>query len=191
MNKNSMSLVSLLKESPDYMTRISEIAEEVKKDKTKILKMADTYNDKYKKEISEGTIQRQILITEGAKSGKTPEESVRISGRFIPSIHTPILNWLYFFMREDTATSADLLTDEQRERYKHLLHENQDIKEMDKVPEAFVFLSGKITNEQFQKLKKLKKLAVSNTNEHESNSAYRKCLELCEFFEVDFNKIQV
>ena len=62
---------------------------------------------------------------------------------------------------------------------------------MDKVPEAFVFLSGKVTHEQFLKLKKLKRLAVKNDDEHESFQAYKKCRELCDFFEIEYEKIPI
>jgi len=51
-------------------------------------------------------------------------------------------------------------------------------------------MSGKVTQEQFQKLKKLKRLSRS-PNEHEAFSAYTKCMQLCEAFEVDFDKIPV
>ncbi len=184
---NDMSLVALIKEEPTYLDRIHEIANEVKKDKDKILVMSEKYNQKYEKTISEGTIKRQILLTEGINDGRTEEEVEKTMG-FIPSIYTPILNWLYFFMMEEEIPHIELLRNEQESEYRHLLHEEQDVEGMKKVPEAFVFLSGKVTHDQFKKLKKLKALSRSG-NENEAFSAYRKCLELCEFFEVDFDKI--
>ena len=184
---NGMSLMSLIKEKPEYLDRIHEIANEVKKDKAKILIMTNEYNQKYEDVISEGTIRRQILLTEGINNGQTLEEA-EISMGFIPSIYTPILNWLYFFMQEEEIPHRENLRMEQEKEYKHLLHENQDVEGMKKVPEAFVFLSGKVTHDQFKKLKKLKALSRS-PNEHEAFAAYRKCIELCEFFEVDFDKI--
>jgi len=190
--KNSnveMSLVALLKENPDYMERIDAIAKEVKKDKSKIESIANKYNAKYKQQISEGTIKRQILITEGKKRGKTPDEIERTMG-FIPSIYTPILNWLYFFMQEEEIPEKEFIREEQEKKYRNLLHEEQNVENMEKVPEAFVFLSGKITYEQFQKLKKLKRLS-QGTDEHEAFQAYRKCLQLCEAFEVDFDRIPI
>ena len=190
MKSNSnMSLVSLLKDNPDFMERINEVAKEVKKDKVKIMAVADKYNHKYEKQISDGTRRRQILITEGTNRGQSVEEVERTLG-FIPSIYTPILNWLYFFMMEENDPRKEEIRYEQEEKYRHLLHEDQNVQNMEKVPEAFVFLSGKVTYEQFQKLKKLKALSRSS-NKHEAFSAYSKCLELCEAFEVEFDKIPI
>ena len=185
--KNDMSLVTLLKETPEYLDRINEIANEVKKDKTKILSMAEKYNNKYERQISEGTKKRQLLLTERIERGQTKQEAERNMG-FIPSIYTPILNWLYFFMVEEKIPEKELLREDQEEKYRHLLHDNQNVEGMAKVPEAFVFLSGKVTHDQFKKLKKLKALSRS-PNENEAFAAYRKCIQLCEAFEVDFDKI--
>lgn len=184
---NEMSLVSLIKDNTDYLDRIHDIANEVKKDKTKILSMAEKYNTKYKTQISEGTKKRQLLLTERIDGGQTKEEAERNMG-FIPSIYTPILNWLYFFMAEENIPERELLRESQEKEYRHLLHESQNVDGMEKVPEAFVFLSGKVTHDQFKRLKKLKRLSHS-PNENEAFAAYRKCLQLCEAFEVNFDKI--
>jgi hypothetical protein len=190
MKSNSgMSLVALLKDNPNLMDRISEVAQEVKKDKVKIMAVADKYNQKYEKQISDGTLKRQIMITEGTKRGQTVEEVERNMG-FIPSIYTPILNWLYFFMMEEEDPRKEQLRTEQEAQYRTLLHEDQNVQNMEKVPEAFVFLSGKVTYDQFQKLKKLKALSRSS-NKHEAFSAYTKCMQLCEAFEVEFDKIPI
>ena len=142
MKKEDMSLVTMLRENPDYINRIQEVAEEVKKDKTKILNMADKYNTKYKSEIDADTIKRQIMITEGVKSGKTEREAESTIG-FVPSVYTPIMNWLYFFMRENDDPKRDTLQNGEEERYKTLIFEQQDVKGMDKVPENFVMMWSK------------------------------------------------
>lgn len=185
----NMSLVSLIQDDEDFFNRIQNLSKEVKKDKTKIMTMAEKYNQKYENEINEGTKKRNALLTEGLKSGKTYEEAERSLG-FIPSIYTPILNWLYYFMKEENNPDRELLRAEQEEKYRHLLHEQQTVEGMEKVPDVFVAMSGKVTQEQFQKLKKLKRLSRS-PNEHEAFQAYTKCLQLCEAFEVDFDKIPV
>lgn len=188
---NDMSLVSLIKDNPDYIDRIQELAVEVKKDKSKILSMASKYNNKYEKQISEGTKKRQLLLAERVNHGQSPEEAERSLG-FIPSIYTPILNWLYFFMMEEQIPEKELLRSEQEEQYRHLLHENVNVKGMDNVPDVFVVLSGKnISYENFKTLKKLKQLATKNDSINESIQAYKKCLQLCEKFDIDFNKIPV
>lgn len=187
--QKNMSLVSLIKNDEEFFERINKLAKDVKKDKVKIMTMAEKYNSKYEREIVEGTKKRNALLTEGLNSGKTYEEAERNLG-FIPSIYTPILNWLYYFMKEENIPDRELLRAEQEEKYKHLLHEQQEVQGMEKVPDVFVAMSGKVTQEQFQKLKKLKRLSRS-PNEHEAFSAYTKCLQLCEDFEVDFDRIEI
>lgn len=190
MNKNNeISLVSLLKDNPDYMDRIHEIANEVKKDKSKIASMAQKYNTRYETEINEGTRKRQIMIEQRVNSGKSLEEAERSIG-FIPSVYTPILNWLYFFMREENNPARERIRAEQENEYKHLLHEQQEVDGMEKVPDVFVVLSGKnISYNLFKTMKKLKTLATRNDNEHEAFQAYRACIKLCNEHDINFDKI--
>lgn len=186
---DSMSLVSLLKDNPDYIDRIQKVAKKVQHDKDKIHSLAERYNHKYEKEIIEGTKKRQILLTEGMNRGKSKQEAEQSIG-FIPSIYTPILNWLYFFMKEEEIPEREFLREEQETKYKHLLHEQQEIDGMEKIPEVFVILSGKnISYDNFKTLKKLKKLATKNDNENEAFQAYRACLRLCERYDIEFDKI--
>ena len=63
-----------------------------------------------------------------------------------------------------------------------LTDDTEQPEEMDK------FIYGNITHSDFKKLKKLKALSHSQ-NEKESFLAYRKCLELCDRFGLDFDKI--
>lgn len=189
-NKDDMSLVALLRDNPGITERIQKLSKEVAKDKSKIMNLADKYNQEHENEIIEGTRKLQTLITEGEKSGKTRQEVEQSSG-FIPSIYTPILNWLYSFMQTGRVPNRELLREEQNELYKLLLHEQQSVERMEKAPDTFMFLSGvKITHEQYLKLKKLKRLSKS-PNEHEAFQAYTKCIQLCEAFDVNFDHIVV
>lgn len=189
--QNDMSLMTIIKQNPLIVERVQKLSKEVRKDKSKILSMADEYNNKYKDEISEGTRKRHKLLTEGTMQGKTVAEVEKTMG-FIPSVYTPILNWLYFFMKDwHNADTSEILREEQDELYKLLLHEQQDVENMNKVPEMFVHLSGKITHDQYNKLKKLKRLATKNSDEHEAFQAYRACLKLCERYDIEFDKILI
>jgi hypothetical protein len=187
--KNDMSLVSLIRDNPDYIDRIQAIAEEVRKDKGKITAIAQKYNKRYGNEIAEGTKRKQVLLTEGMKYGKSKAEVEQSMG-FIPSIYTPILNWLYFFMREEDIPQREMLREEQESKYKHLLHEGIEVDGMNKVPEVFVILSGKnISYDKFKTLKKLKTLSKSQNNEHEAFNAYTQCLKLCNKYDIEFDSI--
>jgi hypothetical protein len=189
MSNKNISLVALIRENPIYIDRIESISKEVKKDKIRIMTMAEKYNKKYETQIAEGTIKRQILLTEGKRDGKTIADIEKEIG-FLPCIQTPILNWLYYFMKEENNPNREFLRADQEEKYKHLLHEQHNVKGMEKVPDIFVAMSGKVTQEQFQKLKKLKRLSRS-PNKHEAFEAYTKCMQLCEAFEVDFDRIEI
>lgn len=187
---DSNSLIAILKESPIFSERIKKLTGQIKNDLTKIDNLAEQYNTKYKKQIDEGTVKRQILLTEGLKKGKSTDE-VLSEMSFIPSVYTPKLNWLYFFMYEHMDESMENKRSVQDTLYIKEVHEQQDVVNMEKIPELFACMTGKVTNDQFQKLKKLKRLAVKNNNVNESREAYKKCLELCEFFDIDFNVIPV
>src|SRR6267154_5048186 len=100
--ETNYSLIAILKADPDFAGAFSKKKEAVKKDKQMLLQTAQTYTQKYEKEIEEGTKQRQILITEGEAEGLTEDEVLEQHGRFIPSIYTPILNWLFFTFREES-----------------------------------------------------------------------------------------
>ena len=184
---NSMSLIALMKEDPIFAQRVERIKTEIEKDSTKIRNVAESYNQKYNKEIKEGTTKKHMLLEDGRRQGKTIEE-VEMSSGFIPSVYTPILNWLYFFMREDRNLQEEYTRDEQDALYRTLLQEEKSIKSIEQAPDILTYIYGNITMEKFQTLKKLKRLSKS-PNEHEAFSAYRKCLELCKQYNVEFDRV--
>jgi len=85
---------------PEFGKRISKKVEEIKADKKNLSDIAQTYESKYKQEILEGTEFRNRLITEGTKQGLSEEQILGSLGRFVPCVRTPILNLLYFMLRE-------------------------------------------------------------------------------------------
>lgn len=169
--------------------RIKKRIADVKKDKRGILNAAETYNDKYHQEVEEGTKKRQLMLEDGARRGLGEEDVMR--GKFMPTKYTPILNFLYFMMRED---NIDVGFEESRQKYNkqygHLQDEyNADASDnVDSMPEMDSFIYGSMTHDMFKKIKKLKALSRS-ANENESFIAYRMCLELCERYGLEMDKI--
>lgn len=97
---SSLSLISIMREDPDFGRRISKKVQEVKQDKQNILHAADEYGKRYEEEIIEGTKQRQLLLENGARRGLSEAQVMSEYGRFVPTVYTPILNFLYFMLRE-------------------------------------------------------------------------------------------
>lgn len=102
--------MAIIRDDPDFGKRISKKVEEIKQDKKNLLEVADEYGKRNQEEILEGTRKRQLLLTEGAARGLSEEEIMREHGKFIPTVYTPILNLLYFMLRETE--------DKDREKYR-------------------------------------------------------------------------
>ena len=181
------SLATLIRDDPRLVQRIREIKKEVERDTEKIKTISDEYNRRFKKEILEGTAKRHILIEEGRRRGKSPDE-IEMSSGFIPSIYTPILNWLFFFMNEGRNVKREILREELDETYRTLIYDDDEVELEEKVPDMLTYIYGNVTLEKFQTLKKLKRLSRS-PNEHEAFAAYRKCLELCKEYKIEFDRI--
>lgn len=186
-----MSLMKILND-PSLLfdnERMKKKIGEVKKDKESIIKSSQDYNNKYQKEIEEGTKKRQLLIEDGKNRGLKPEEA--LSGQFLLSKYTPILNWLYFLMREE---NVDTGWEESRQKYNKQyghLEDDYDYNESGNMaePEAMdSFIYGSMSHDMFKKIKKLKALSRS-ANENEAFIAYRMCVELCERYGLDMDKI--
>lgn len=96
-----LSLVSIMKSDPTFSDRIKAVSKNIQKDRSSVMNMASKYSAKYKEEIARGTEQEKLLLTEGANQGLTPEQTMSRYGKFLPTIRTPILNWLYYFMEEE------------------------------------------------------------------------------------------
>lgn len=107
----SLSLISIMREDPDFGKRISKKVQEIKQDKEHLVNIADEYGQKYQQEIIEGTKKRQLLLENGASRGLSEAEVAAEYGKFIPTVYTPILNFLYFMLRETE--------DGDRAKYRH------------------------------------------------------------------------
>ena len=224
-----------MRDDPDFGKRISKKVQEIKHDKESLLHVADEYGQKYQQEIIDGTKKRQRLLENGAARGLTEAEVMGEYGRFVPTVYTPILNFLYFMMRETEDVDRDKyrqrdainealvkagqlshddrendlsseelsaliddklkelkeeqLVDERRQQIndQFLAEEKEDTKLKD-TPDMVGFLYGNITLDMFNKIKKLKALSKS-PHEGEAFAAYRKALELCKEYQLDFDRI--
>jgi hypothetical protein len=110
-----------------------------------------------------------------------------MSSGFIPSVYTPILNWLFFFIMEGRDPEKEYIREKEDEKYRTLLEEGK-IEDIEKAPDMLTYIYGNITLEKFQTLKKLKRLSRS-PNEHEAFQAYRKCIKLCKEHGIEFDRI--
>lgn len=89
-----------MREDPSFGTRLQKKTEAIKVDKQNLLSIADEYSKIHQNEIKEGTELRNRLLTEGESRGLSEKEIMSSYGKFVPTIYTPVLNFLYFMLRE-------------------------------------------------------------------------------------------
>ncbi len=184
MDNRLTTLLNNSKFSPD---RIKEQARKVKQDKAKITRLAEEHFNANKETILEGTRRRQLMLEDGKRRGLT-EDQILANNSFIPSVYTPVLNWLYEFMGRGIDIQKEDSRKQLNEQVGHMTHE--EVRVMENTPELFEFLYGNITMNVFSTLKKLKALSRS-PNEHEAFRAYSKCIKMCNEHKVDFDKIPI
>jgi len=97
---SNLSLISIMREDPDFGVRLQKKVKEIKKTKEDLLNVADEYGKQHQQEILEGTELRAKLLTEGSAKGLNEEQIISSYGRFIPTVYTPLLNLLYFLLKE-------------------------------------------------------------------------------------------
>ena len=214
----SYSIMAILRNDPDYAAALKRRGDDLVKDKQGLIKASERYTKKYEKEISEGTQNYQKLIGEGKVKGL--EGSTDVGGKFIPTKYTPILNFLFFALRdEDVAPkkSQEEIVNEFLKQFTDKGFARSELIDLylkgivDKLPDGYddeevdfddvitddftdmpeemdTFIYGNLTHNEFKKLKKLKALSQSS-NEQEAFLAYRKCLELCKKWNLEFDKI--
>lgn len=184
----------------NFGERLKEQTEKVRKDKEGLLSGAKIYNERYYKEIQEGTEKVKLLIEEGKKKGKSAEESMAI-GIYTPQFKTPILNFLYFLTHEnpdahkinynrlDEDKELDYEVVRDRENFKHG-HKFVEEKTSDKLQDMTSFLYAGSSHDIYKRIKKLKTMAIDpNGNSEEKRMAFEKALEMCEKLDLDYNRI--
>ena len=122
-----------MRDDPDFGQRISKKTAEIKIDKQNILNAADTYGKQYQQEILEGTELRAKLLTEGSAKGLNEEQIMSSYGRFVPTVYTPILNLLFFMLRE--SDTQDSLKYRRRDAINKVLIETRQLNHDDKEPD--------------------------------------------------------
>ena len=201
------SLMAILRDDPDFAGGLAAKTEAVKKDKASLKQAAETYTQKYEKEILEGTKKKQLLIEEGKAKGLSETEIFNGNSRFIPTIHSPILNFLYFLFRDEANNEREKIQKLTENYIKEFGYENvikamqsdvDDSKDVNleeilsndtRVPESSdSFIYGNMDHATFKKIKKLKALSKS-PNEKEAALAFLKCRQLCEKYGLDYDKI--
>ena len=206
------SLLKILQKDELFKDLLKKKTENVKKDKQSLLNTATLYTQKYSREIEEGTLKRQKLLTEGKEKGLTEEEVFRNNTTFYPTKYTPILNFLFFTFREEANENTVKMQLEELTQYyiekfgyegfikkleegstytREVYAEDLDdilTDDTNDIPSSDSFIYGTMDHAMFKKIKKLKALSQS-PNEKEAFLAYRKCLELCKKYDLEFDKI--
>jgi ASC-1-like (ASCH) protein len=197
MNNNFLEKI---KDDPDFAQLFAKKAVEIRQTKANLVEAARNYQDKYSEEIEQGTIKHALKLTEGRNKGLKDDEIFRDNQLFIPTKQTPILNYLYFLLREtkfedleidvlrlpaDVRKDLQLLKEEYEQKYGAAVHEK--MKEAP-LPNMVSYIYKNIGDETFATIKKLKTLSQSS-NEAEAFSAYRKCLDMCKKYNLEFDKI--
>ena len=198
MNKKINSLPATV-DVELFSKRIKRISKEISHDNIKIANLAAEYNKKYEDEIAAGTTMKQLLLAEGAEEGLTSDQ-VTVRSGFIPTVHTPVLNWLHYFMSEhkDNVLIGDAKEVKRRqlnERYAGLSYDGKTAPKIEQptrhsreTPDMYEYLYGNVTSDIFDKLKKLKAMSQSD-NENEAFQAYRAGNRLCKEHGLDFDKV--
>jgi len=119
-----------MRDDPDFGKRLTKKVEEVKKNKEDLLTAADEYASKYREEIIEGTELRAKLLTEGTSKGLSEDQIMATYGKFVPTVYTPILNMLYFLLRE--SEPRDAMKYRQRDAINEVLLKTKQLSHDDK-----------------------------------------------------------
>ena len=106
MSFNTSFSLEKLRDDPDFAKLFAKKAVEVKKNKEDLVEAAKSYQSKYKKEIDEGTKKRTLMLEEGKARGLKEDDIFKDNQIFIPTAQTPILNYLYFLLREEKDQDA-------------------------------------------------------------------------------------
>ena len=167
---SELSLMAIMRDDPEFGRRITKKVAEIKQDKQNLVNAADNYSSKYRQEILEGTQLRGRLLAEGKSKGLSEEEVMSKFGRFVPTVYTPILNLLYFLLRESEEEDRDKYRqrDKLNEQFGHLREDDFKSEVLKEPPEMVEYLYGNVTLEMFDKIKNHGTLMpyLRNTNVH-------------------------
>lgn len=196
--------LSVLQSNPDLAARLQEQIIQIKKTKGGLNEAAKNYTTKYQEEVNEGTKKMQLLLENGKRRGFTEEEILAAQSSFCPTVRTPILNMLFFLIREhpdanninfnrlaeDINQNPEILLEQHNKKYGSWQHDPSIEKTAEKAPEMDEFIYGEMSHAEYQTIKKLKRLSQSS-NPNEAFVAYRKCLEMCKKYNLEFDKVKI
>lgn len=173
MNDNLL-LLAVIQNNPDYSKHLEKRFKEVKQDKKNLLDAAKVIAQQHAEEIEEGTRKRQLLLAEGEQRGLDEEDVMRAYGRFIPTVRTPILNLLYFILKDEAPPAFaelrkeffekfgheydGLSKEELEEKYGREEHIEPVDENVEDPPEMMEYIYGNVSLKKFQIIKKLKAL---------------------------------
>ncbi len=207
-----MSLMAIMRDDPDMARRLEQGRKEVEQTKNKLSENASQYAQIYAEEIAEGTEKRKLLLTNGARQGKDEAAVLQEYGKFIPSDKTPIMNFLFFLMRdgnhadwlgihkkmnvkfghaekETVKQVAQAVTEDELDQiFGLLVHDDEKYANVQEPKNLDSFIYGEMSHPMYQKIKKLKTLSKSE-NSNEAFIAYSLCLKLCKRYGLDFDKV--
>lgn len=115
------SLIELMKNDFDFDS-LKEAKKQTKKSKENLSSAATEYNKKHEREIEEGTRKKQLMLEAAGLEDASPveqEQFFKNNDEFMPTVQTPILNFLYFLTKEykEVETTFDKLREEYESRY--------------------------------------------------------------------------
>ena len=200
--------MAIMRDDPDLSKRLEQGTKEVRQSKKQLMSAAATCNEQYEAEIAEGTRKRQLLLECGRREGKTESEVLASYGQFLPTRQTPILNFLFFLMRDgekpdwlgihkqlnedykqvNTVVANAMSEDELDQVYGVLVHEDERYANVKEPNDMDTYIYGSCTHAMFVRIKKLKALSTS-ANQNEAFLAYRLCHKLCKKYGLEFDKI--
>jgi len=170
--------------------RLKYISEQLAVSSKKVTEMAKQYNQKYADQITDS----ERLLENGRSLGKSDDQIFREIGKFMPSIRTPVLNWLYF-MLDENQTPAMKAHEEKRkkldEQHEEKWHEDFEYTNVTEPQDMVMFILGNSTLDTFNKIKKLKTLATNNVNPNEAASAKFAAEKLCEKYDLIYEQIPI
>jgi hypothetical protein len=201
---DKLDILAIMREDFNYSDLLKVKIEKVKVDKRNLLAAADEIAKEHEEEIEEGTRQKARMLSEGQERGLKEEQVMSEYGRFVPTRQTPILNLLYYTLKEDSSPMFEKLREEFFTKFGHSYdglsrekleekygaeHHTESVDDNVKTPPSMdEFIYGNMTHKQFQTVKKLKALSKSS-NEQEAFLAYRACHKLCDKYDLEFDKI--
>ena len=208
---DQFGIVGILTKDADLRARLQQAKEELERNTKNVAKVTEEVNSHYTHEIEEGTKKKQLLLEQGTYLRGEADDGDPLKS-FCPSRETPHLNALFFMMRDQTIdTELKALrapedisknVDDLRQEFELEFGTAFDAYEASQVSspdfvkssfknatkgfESFLYEGGNY--DAFVKLKKLKALTRS-ANTAEAELAKAKCLELCEKYNLDYDRI--